>query len=160
MKLNKLILFDFDIQKKWVQIINPIYAYLKFRLPFDNGKTKYFKGTIYLQPYSPESTEARLLTNNYETMTIYDNLEFDQKLAYFNCCIRGKDIKYKRWADIMEKYKVKNNWDNTLAFYILDFYLRKIKKIRSDEEVALLFLDIVKFHSKKNPDKFKVLFYN
>ena len=159
-KMNEIVSFDLDIQKKWVKIITPIYAYLKFRLPYGEGDTEYFKGTIYLQPYSPNSTEARLMTNNYNDMVYYNNEEFDQKMAFFNCCIRNKNIKYKRWADIMHKYKIKNNWDNTYAFYILDYYLRKIKKIKSDQEVVNLFFDIVKFLSKKNPDKFKPLFYS
>src|SRR4029079_14027410 len=96
-KMDEVILFDLDIQKKWVNIINPICAYLKFRLPYAEGKTKYFKGTIYLQPYSPASTETRLLTNNYNDLMTYDHTEFDQKLAFFNCCIRNKKIVYKRW---------------------------------------------------------------
>lgn len=157
-KMDKLILDDMDKQIKWIQIINPIYAYLKFRLPFEKGITKSFNGTIYLQPFSPISTETRLMTNNYNDFIGYNNIEFDEKLAYFNCCIRSKNIKYIRWSNVMNTFRIKNNWDNALALYIIDYYLRKVKQIKSDQEVGKMFVDIIDFHKKKYKEKFNILF--
>lgn len=147
-------------QLTWIQIINPICAFLKFRPPYSPGKTEYLKGNIYLQTYSPVSTETRLLVCRYDDYTIYDNTEFDEKLAYFNCIIRpdpNKD-KLNRWATIMEKHKIKNSWDNNYAFYVLYAYLDKVKGIKSDEKTLELFLDIIKFLKDKYGTKYDFIF--
>lgn len=157
-KIDNIIDEDNQKQLEWVQIINPICAFLKFHPPYRPGKTKYFKGTIYLQPYSLIATEVRLLTNNYNDLTEYDNTEFDEKLAYFNFLIRSKFNIYKRWIKILEKYKIENSWDNNIALYIIDYYLRKIKKIKSDEEVGKLFMDILEFHKKEYGKKYNAIF--
>ena len=82
---DQIIEDDNTKQYRWVNAIKPIAAYLKFRPAYSPGTTKYFSGKIYLQPYSPLSTETRLLVTDYDKMVDYDNIEFDEKLAYFNC---------------------------------------------------------------------------
>jgi hypothetical protein len=159
-KIDKLILNDMNTQLKWIQIIKPIAAYLKFRLPYESGKTKYLQGTAYLQAYSPSSTELRLSTANYTDLIDYDNKEHDEKMAYFNCCIRYSKIEYKRWSKIMDKYKIKNIWDNNMSFYVLDYYLWKKREIRDDEEVAKLFNDIIDFFIHLFGDKYNVVYHN
>jgi len=156
--IDKLIFNDMNMQMKWVKIINPIAAYLKFRLPYDLNITKYFKGTNYLQPYSPQSTELRLLTTNYNDLIEYTNKEYDEKMAFFNCCIRHKYPKSKRWDKIMTKYKIKNIWDNTTTFYILDYYLRKVKNVKDNEAVAKLFNDIIDFFKNMFGDKYNIVY--
>lgn len=157
-KMNKIVTTDMNNQMDWVKIIRPKCAYLKFRLPFAEGYTPYLSGTIYLQPYSPESTEMRLLTHDYDNLVNYDNVEIEEKMAYFNCCMRNIGDKFYEYENIMEKYKIKNIWDNAYALAILDYYLRTIKKIESYDKVGELFMDIIKFHSEANPKKFKYLF--
>ena len=146
------------MQMKWTKIINPIAAYLKFRLPYETGDTKYFKGSHYLQPYSPISTELRLLTTNYKDVIEYNNKEFDEKMAYFNCCIRYANNENKRWSDIMKQFYIKNVWDNAITFYILDYYLRKVKNVRDDMKVVGLFNDIIKFFKNKFGDKYNIVY--
>lgn len=157
-KLDRLVDDDMDKQMNWVKIINPKSAYLKFRLPYSPGNTKYFAGTVYLQIFSPESTETRLLVNNYNKMKTYDHTEFDEKLAYFNCCIRGSDKSYKRWSKILDKYNLKNDWDTTMALYVVHYYLNKIKNIKSDEETGKLFMKLLNYHIKDNEKKYRNLF--
>lgn len=157
-KMDELIDNDMILQKNWVQIINPVYAYLKFRLPWFEGKTKYLGGTIYLQPYVDIiSTEARLMTNNYTDLVEYDNKEVEEKFAYFNF-IQRRTSKYDRWNDIFTKYNLFNCWDNAMGLYITDYYLRKVHGIRSDEETGKLFMDIINYHIKEYGDKYNVLF--
>ena len=158
-KIDNIIENDNNKQLKWVQIIKPKYAYLKFRLPYRPGISKYIKGTIYLQPYAPISTEVRLLTNDYNKLVDYDNVEHDERMAYFNCFIRN-NTNLSRFKKIMKKYNIKNIWDNYLCFYILYLYLDKIHNIpksKLDDETAKLFLDIINFLNKKYIDKYNIL---
>src|SRR5690606_38586389 len=52
---DDMILNDNKKQLDWVQIINPRYAFLKFRPPYLPGKSQYLAGEIYLQCYAPPS---------------------------------------------------------------------------------------------------------
>jgi hypothetical protein len=155
-KLDEIIGEDLDRQLKWIQTIKPKYSFLKFRLQYKPGKTQYLKGKVYLQPYSPFSTETRLMTNKYFDIMEYDNIEFDEKLAYFNCYIRSEN--HKKWMDVMKKYNIKNIWDNNIAFYTLYHYLDKVKGIKSEEETAKLFNEIIDFHKKKYGKKYDFVY--
>lgn len=157
-KIDQLIEDDNNKQLKWIQIIKPIYAFLKFRPPYRPGMTKYLNGTIYLQCYSPSSTETRLLTNNYNDLIEYNNTDFDEKLAYFNCFIRN-DKNLIKWKLVMEKYNIKNIWDNNYAFYVLYYYLDKMGYSKSDDDIAKLFNEIIKFLQIKYPKKYDYLFH-
>lgn len=158
-EIDDLIIDDNDKQIRWVQTIKPIASYLKFRLPYKAGKSKYFDGKIYLQPYSPISTETRLMSNKYDLIE-YDNIEFDEKMAYFNCNIRTQ-TNYSRFEKIMKKHNIKNNWDNNFGFYILHLYLDKIKQVEEhklDEEIVQLFLKIINFLKIRYGNRYDILF--
>jgi len=157
-KMDELVDDDMKMQLKWCQMIKPVYAYLKFRLPYEIPHTKYLAGTIFLQPYSKISTEARLLTDNYEKMFIYNNIEFQEKLAYHNGYTRCHSKHYNKWKNIMDKYNLVNNWDNALALNITDYYLRRKKLDTSEENVGKLFMEIINFHMDKYGKKYQVLF--
>jgi len=157
-RMDELVDDDMKMQRRWCQIIKPAYAYLKFRLPYEIPKTKYLAGTIYLQPYSKISTETRLLTKNYTDQIVYDNIEFQEKLAYHNGYTRCQSKEYPKWYNIMEKYHLVNNWDNAFAIRITHYYLKKIKKINSEEATGNLFMDIINYHINKYGDKYNVLF--
>lgn len=158
-KLDEIVEDDIQMQMDWCRIMKPRWAYLKFRLPYQEGKTNYLTGKIYLQPYSPISTETRLLTNDYTTIKTYDNTENDEMMAYFNCHIRFEPLKDNRWDEIMEKNAIKKNWDNYISFYILAYYLeRESGEVPSDNDVLKLFDDIVNYHRKKYGNKYDVLY--
>ncbi|XWV24893.1 mg18 protein [Tupanvirus deep ocean] len=156
-KVDEIVEEDMLKQAQWVKIINPVYAYLKFRLPWYSSKSKYLKGTIYLQPYSPLSTEARLMTNNYNDYVVHDNVDYDEKMAYFNRAIRPFQLSV-RWENILNKYDLLNTWDTVLSLYITDYYLRKMHNIRSDEETGKLFMSILNFHIDVFGKKYDVVF--
>lgn len=155
-EMDVLIINDMDMQKKWVQTINPIAAYLKFRIPYVKEVLTYFKGTIYLQPYSPASTETRLLTTNYKDFKDYNSKEFDEKLAYFNCCMRATES--KRWKKMMDKHHILNIWDNAYTLDILDYYLRMVKNIDDDEAVVKLFNQIIDFFKEKYGKRYNIIY--
>ncbi|XWV25695.1 hypothetical protein QJ857_gp0020 [Tupanvirus soda lake] len=157
-KMDEIVDDDMNMQRKWCQIIKPAYAYLKFRLPYGIPKTKYLPGTIYLQPYTKISTECRLMTNNYEENILYDNIAFEEKLAYHNGYTRCNSKHYNKFKKIMEKNDINNNWDNALALHITHFYLKNIKNDNTMEAVEKLYMDIIDYHIKKYGNKYNVIF--
>lgn len=154
-KMDQLVEDDMSMQLKWCQIIQPHYAYLKFRLAYEIAKTDYLSGVIYLQPYFRLSTETRLMTNDYETIIEYDNVVYERRMAYFNGHVRCASLSYKEYMDVMKQYKLVNNWDNSLALHICDCYLKKVK---SKKEIGKFFMDIVDFHKRKYGKKYDILF--
>lgn len=138
---EKSILRDNDLQKKWVELLKPNYAQLKFRLSRLCNNYNYFDGIIYFQSYAPAtSTESRLVINgkkleyknyNYEN---YDNImyTFNRELrpAYYknnykikyldhchDCCFFIKlieDYKYD-YNNLLKQYKINYKLNNKIA---------------------------------------------
>lgn len=86
---------DMEAQKRWVKIMKPRVAWLKFRLPYTKGITRYLKGHLYIQPWtSPSSTENRLVVtdriqeadydNQWNSEADYDNLWHSNAMYYHN----------------------------------------------------------------------------
>lgn len=149
---------DMKRQLKWVRIMKPSAISLKFRLPF-TGKMEYLHGDIWLQSYSPASTEMRLFTSatdNYEKIMTYDCDDVDSRLAYFNYVIRCNGC--DKWKEIMKINKIKNNWDNCYCFDILAHYLKTRNKKVTGNNVVKIFLEIIEFLEKRYGGKYNVLF--
>lgn len=103
--------FNMEQQRKWVEIMEPIYSMLKFKLPWKPGKTKYLAGRIYTQAWSPPaSAETRLITDGRGSV-LYDNKEYEEKLHGFQVQNRtawhdhsitteGVDHCYDCWREI------------------------------------------------------------
>lgn len=157
-KMDQIVDQDMVLQKNWCQIIRPKMAYLKFRLPYEIPSTKYLSGTIFLQPYTKISTEARLMTNDYFTQISYDNFLFEKMLAYHNAYNRCQSKIYHKWDSITRQYNLINNWDNAYGLYITRYYLKKIKNNNSMQDTGKLFMDILHFHIKKYGKKYDPLF--
>lgn len=100
---------DMKLQEQWVKEINPVYASLKFRLPYATDFNmveryrKYLKGSILLQCYtSPGSSETRLIVPQNAEQIMYDILAYERKLFYHNSV--------KRWSE----------WKNIFPLYALE----------------------------------------
>ena len=157
---DAMIYQDMQYQIDWVRLIKPKMALLKFRTMYVQKEFKYLTGKIFLQHYSPASTETRLLTGDYHDMKTYNSVEFDERMAYYNCCIRPV-VKSKRWSGVMKKLGVKNTLDMAMMLYIIEYYLVKVKgmvKGESDEEVMRMFGNIGSFFKKMNATKYANLF--
>lgn len=87
--VEDLVKKDMDHQKKWVKIIRPSLAMLKFRLPWEDGMTRYLKGKIHRPVWGPQTTtESRLICEgNYEEME-YDNRLYESQMFYHNTVTR------------------------------------------------------------------------
>jgi hypothetical protein len=161
-QLEEAVTGDMQLQLQWVNIIKPIAASLKFRLPYDGVAETYFDGFRMLQPYAPFSTEVRLFTTTYTTLVKYDCMEFDEKMAYFNSVVRF--MKFRRWDNIMRRHGIVNNWDNSFAFNVLLDYMNTISSKNTvssvnDDLVVELFEEIVDFLGNYYGRKYNYLFY-
>jgi Poly A polymerase regulatory subunit. len=114
---------DKSMQQEWIEIIKPVQASLKFRLPYpdtwEKAVTKYtelldkenlqydkerptilryFKGRCFIQPYAPQtSTETRLIPSK-DSLGNYiyaewDALEYEEMMFYHNTKER-EDFRY------------------------------------------------------------------
>jgi hypothetical protein len=80
---------DMRAQERWVQIMKPVASLLKFRLPWDKGKTQYLNGLIMLPIWGPKTTtEGRLLVTDPESQVEYDNFKYESQMYHFNTVTR------------------------------------------------------------------------
>jgi hypothetical protein len=85
--VEDLVKKDMESQKRWTKIMKPILAMLKFRLPWEDGTTRYLKGKIYLPIWGPQTTtETRLICEggDYEDEIEYDNRLYESQMFYYN----------------------------------------------------------------------------
>lgn len=157
-RMDQIVINDMQLQLNWCKIISPKFSYLKFRLPYFIKQTDYLDGTIFLQPYNKISTEARLLTDDYHKKITYDNVIFEEKMAWHNAYNRCESKKYDTFIEILATNNLKNNWDNNYALYITLYYLKIFEKEKSNESLSKLFMRIINFHIKKFGKKYDVLF--
>ena len=81
---------DMVDQEKWVYTIKPVASLLKFRLGWDDKKTRYMGGQIYIQLWQGESsTEARLLSErqpdgNMPPRRLYGNRIYEEQCYKHN----------------------------------------------------------------------------
>ena len=139
-KHSKNIENDMELQPKWVMLMNPLHALLKFKLPWslknENGdpidrKVKYLKGIVYWQQWvGPTSTENRLkpvknINGQYE-LEEWSILEYEQWCFYHNVVTRETD-KYKNvlngTEETLDGEELLNDYDSTAEIYILKMYL-------------------------------------
>ena len=128
------VLNDLKLQKTWVEILQPYMSLLKFRIPFNIKKIKYFKGKLFYGIWSPaKSTETRLLVKQTDisNMIYYDNYNYESILFYHNKYVRPFCFPINKKY---EKYILKPNnthcscYDCISELNILYEYSKKFKK--------------------------------
>jgi len=121
---DNAILGDNDSNIKWHKIIKPEFSYLKFRCAYDgNNLYKYYKGTIYTQPYAPgSSTESRILLSTELEEYTYNTEEYEGKFIYFNRILRPS---YYKKSIIQNNNYFDHCYDCTYFSYLIKNYLNK-----------------------------------
>jgi hypothetical protein len=156
-KMNEYVNNDNKMQLEWVQTIRPKSAYLKFRLPFGiKEHIKYFNGKIFMQPWTKVSAETRLLVRNYDNLKSYDPIEFEEKLVYFQTCIRRN--KYDALSDVIKDIGLINYYDSNFMLLILKYYLKK-SGLWNDDKVELkkLTMKLLNFMKPFGKNKYKMI---
>lgn len=112
---------DNQFQLEWCQIMKPDKAVLKFRLPYQEGVTKYFPGDIYLSPWGPtRTTETRLIPSSYDNDDLieYDQIKYEEQLYYFNTIAR-----FEKYPHNVRGEGITENYDSAAEIQILYEYL-------------------------------------
>jgi hypothetical protein len=117
---------DLELQKEWVTILRPKMFWLKFRCLFGvDEPMEYLDGDLYLQPFTPDSSaECRLVGTNISPK-IYDPIEYEEKLCYYNNHLRPKSD-----FDIEKSIIINHFGDITLS-------IERVKHIRRELGVSL-----------------------
>lgn len=118
---------DMEMQSRWVKIIKPQSAHLKFRLPYPNKgmnqKLTYLSGYIFKQPWAPQtSTETRLVPYPTYEEKEYDTVRYESQMFYHNTVIREKA---RYWHEIINDGELKDDYDSSMEISIICDYLDK-----------------------------------
>lgn len=77
-------------QRKWVELMQPSKAFLKFKLPYEDGKTEFFEGPLYFPVFGPATTtECRLVCDAKSKLVEYDHAVYSDELFFFNTVLRS-----------------------------------------------------------------------
>lgn len=150
-RLNEsLVEGDMNAQQKWTQIIRPVRALLKFRLPYSYdfvvqaGKTRrYLDGLVFKQQFGPgTTTEGRLVPYSDLRMRDWDYEAYESMMFYHNTRTRvSRFINPLTGGNqqISVPLGLTNDYDSTATTMIYVEYLRKIG-IKADEKNVLILL--------------------
>jgi SAM-dependent methyltransferase len=125
-KLEECVKIDHEWQQTWYHIIKPEMAMFKFRLPWDDEKTEYLSGDIYIQPYPPAtSTETRLIVGKDAGVKTYDNRKYEEQLFHFNNYVRPTEFNNTLFnTHSNHKSGLSNDFNSAVEVYILGKYLQ------------------------------------
>jgi len=117
-----------QMQRRWVEIMKPKMAMLKFRVPYNtpiSNEYDYLDGEICLQAWAPPfSGETRLITDGSSTR-IYS--EYEARLHYINTIIRPY-VKYNTFLlaeDFQRVANISRSFDCSYEIYIWKSYIDK-----------------------------------
>jgi cap2 methyltransferase len=144
-ELEENISNDMQLQLNWYNIIKPISALLKFRLPWpDRWSTdtyKYLPGYIFKQVWAPQSsTEGRLVPTSNDFIE-YKIKQYEESMFYFNSVVR-EQFKYLDPLNDeitigLDPPELINDYDSTAEEIILRDYLIKYS-LNSKENIIFL----------------------
>jgi hypothetical protein len=146
---------DMEAQQGWTEIMKPLHAQLKMRLPYiisnDSPKSsRYLNGYIMLQSFAgPTSTETRLVPikdqdGNYSKVR-YNNKKYESKLFYHNAVIREAK-RYRNPIDagtISSTTELDDKYDSTHMLYVLGKYMKFMGDPQIDTERVTALADVV-----------------
>jgi len=165
---------DNRLQEKWVKILKPNYAQLKWRIPrfkYKNNKNKfkvykYLDGINYLQIFAPpSSTETKLVVNGKQKLKnkSWDPNHDENLMYFFNRVLRSsyytthnhvhkctdKCHDCSLMFDLISQYKSKyseNKFSHHPVFTMVDIIFNKIKnvKIKTCKQYKITFNNIKK----------------
>ncbi len=153
--IENIIAEDMEMQKHWVDVINPVQAMLKFRLPYVDSTpggdlidkpVDYFDGFVAHQQWvGASSTETRLIPvkrNGVYLTKTWSSVKYQDQLFYHNTITR-EGIRYKSpfpWTSSPE-YEYFDRYDETASVYILKAYIEKMSGNVANEAQSLALLD-------------------
>lgn len=135
-----MIISDLRMQEKWYQLIKPIHALFKFRLPYNEkvviekyGENfEYLAGHVFFQVWAPaSSTETRLVPTHGKKL--WNIKKYESQLFYFNSEVREKQRFYSPfYYDDTPCFSNQTLINNTLVKHINDYDTRNTCQIIID----------------------------
>ena len=126
---------DMERQKRWVEIIQPVKAQLKFRLPYTYNWLKektfeYLDGDVYRQAWAPQtSTETRLVVDLMKPMRQWNFPIYEKMLFYHNNVVREHAIFVNPLNNMNSpadtEVGLTQDYDSTLFLVIIQEYMKK-----------------------------------
>jgi hypothetical protein len=146
--------YNMQQQKEWAETIKPDSGYFKFRLPWSEGKTQYFKGDIYIQAYPPKnSTETRLLFKTLDLVD-YDNKTYEEQLFYHNTVVR----KQKCTVPNILKPMLDDCYDCCSLYVVVRDYLNLVgSKVDVRDFIEDMLSKILKHYSTNMKNRTKIM---
>ena len=131
-------------QQRWYQLINPVKAQLKMRLPYYDEETSteysryvpYLYGLVYKGIWSPQTSSETRLVPEDGIIIKWDIKAYEEKMAYFNAVIREQPNRYvtpvaTETAGIEPGFI--GDYDSTAE---IAMWVNYLKKIGGDEAVT------------------------
>jgi hypothetical protein len=150
-KINEaLVKEDLTRQAEWVEIIQPVKAHLKFRLPFQEPydwvekETLYFDGDVYKQAWAPQtSTETRLVPDLKAVKRKWNNKMYEDMLFYHNNVVRQHanfiNVLNQNNESYLEELGLTQDYDSTVFIQTLKEYVSRFTyETPIDEEKTVL----------------------
>lgn len=153
------IISDLNLQKKCHNIIKPVYSLLKFRLPYNYPETmptfSYFKGTLYRQPWAPQtSTETRLVPDPTGLYQDWDCQKYEEQLFHFNTIIREHYRYLNPCTSTIQPLsppELLNDYDSLAEITILSLYCSKLNLNPTSELISQLSQNLTHSLNKNKP---------
>lgn len=130
-------------QMRWVQIMQPVKAHLKFRAPYpdvyDKKYFEYYDGLILRQPWAAQSsTETRLILDASASKIWYDVKLYQDQMFYFNVQVR-ENRKFK--VPGLELYggELQEDFDSAITLQIIEDYLVKQQYPVTPENIKIYY---------------------
>lgn len=133
------IYLDMQMQKEWHDIIKPLRTMFKFRLDWNDSKTQYLDGELYVQPFAGcHSTELRLITTADAPMRQYSNRVIEEQMFYHNV------TKRRQWYEFGDHSTFNGRtlydifchcYDCAAEYHILRNYFIQIKNINPEDQL-------------------------
>lgn len=137
-QVEEFVSSDMTDQLRWYNIIKPISALLKFRLPWPGlwptEGYEYPAGYLFKQVWSPQSsTEGRLVPFNGETIS-WDIKAYEEMMFYHNVIVREQ---FKYVNEAKDEPQLIDDYDSTAEVFILKEYLNKYGIVSSENIITL-----------------------
>jgi len=152
---DESVIKDNNINIVWHKIIQPDYSFLKFRCPYDGEYYDYYKGDVYLQPYSNvSSTESRLVLKKKLEKKKYNINKYQGKFLYFNRIIRPAYHK----QTIKQNKEFDHCYDCTFFSKIINEYFNKFN-LFAKNAFPNQFSDITTSSDNELPDVLSTMYF-
>jgi hypothetical protein len=132
------IINNMNMQKRWFEIINPVHALLKFRLPYAleqiskkyGPNIEYLDGYVFFQAFAGQSSTETRFVPMKDTRKLWNFKKYESQMFYFNSVIREKARYFNPFygdeTSIFGEGHVNDYDDRYMAQVIIDYLKQRL----------------------------------